>query len=426
MSTQPTFTNSLKRKASRWQTLPSAVEETDTDMIDNETEKYSLLLFLRDIDSSPTALLEFVDALQNAPGSLDDTSTIAATLAAALDTKLIDFDYIDPELPDTKKRRLNLYGNSAAADQIAEYDSLVKLARTVWTNPDDLRNFIGKAYQDNLRQLADGHDQYSIDDIFDFARSWGEVRYRFMNHALRDDPTLHTKYNSGRENNKGNAANTIVHESNLLLDARMVEFQLFKGTGYNTQDRAAFQELYILTPEEGRSLLRFNTPGNGLRIGLPAVFRYCVQYIDAYFNWRVRVLESARKQVLTSPAYKNANFYNKQTIRTTENQRILADLQPVDTEYTNFIVSLRNLIDEAEKLNAFNRMSYDAMDDALSRLTRAVRSAVLNRNTFDLRNNRKFQSDMATFPNLQQPLIRPTGSSMIAPPRRGRQTTTTP
>ncbi|KAI0195766.1 hypothetical protein EV127DRAFT_158488 [Xylaria flabelliformis] len=265
MSTQPNFTNSLKRKASRWQTLPTAVEETDTDMVDVETDKYSLLLFLRDIDSSPNALYDFVDALQNAPGSLDDTSTIAATLAAALDTKPIDFDYIDPAAPGTKKRRLNLYGNSAAADQIAE-------------------NFIGKAYQDNLRQLQDGHAQYSIDDIFDFARSWSEVRYRFMNHALRDDPTLHTKYNSGRINNKGNAANTIVHESNLLLDARMVEFQLFKGTGYNTQDRAAFQELYTLTPEEGRSLLRFNTPGNGLRIGLPAVFRYCVQYIDAYFN----------------------------------------------------------------------------------------------------------------------------------------------
>ncbi|KAI0551423.1 hypothetical protein F4679DRAFT_593537 [Xylaria curta] len=425
MSAQPNYTNSLKRKASRWQTLPAPGEETDTDTVDIDNDKYSLLLFLRDLSDSPNALQDFINELQNAPGSLDDATTIGATLAAARDTRQIDFDYIDPASPNKKKRRLNLYGNSAAADQMAEYDSLVQLARTVWTDPNDLKDFIKKAYQDNLRQLNDSQP-YPLDDIFDFARSWSEVRYRFLNHALRDDPTLHTKYNTGRINTKGIGANTIVHESNLLLDARMVEFQLLRGTGYHAQDRDAFQELYTLTPEEGRSLLRFTGTTTGLRIGLPVVFGYCVHYINAYFNWRVRVLESSRKQVLTSQPYKIANFHTKQSIRNAENQRILADLRPIDTEYRNFVVALRTLIQEANTINAFNRTSYDAVDIAISRLTRAVRNAALNRNTYELRNNQRFQNEMATFPNLRQTLTRPTGSSLLATPRPGRQTTTTP
>ncbi|KAI1734794.1 hypothetical protein F4680DRAFT_453528 [Xylaria scruposa] len=426
MSSQQNSTNSLKRKASRWQTLPAPGEETDTDIVNIDNNKYSLLLFLRDLKASPTALQEFAGALQNAPGSLDSNTTIAAVLAAAIDTKQFDFDYINSASPSAKKRRINLYGNSAAADQLAEYDSLVKLARTVWTDPDDLKDYIGNAYKDNLRQLQDSHP-YPLDDIFNFARSWSEVRYRFLNHALRDDPTLHAKYDIGRINVKGNGANAMVHDANLLLDARMVEFRLLRGIGFSDPDRDAFQELYALTPEQGRSLLRFTGNSTGLRIGLSGVFEHCVHYIDAYCNWRVKVLESARKQILASQQYRTANFHAKQNIHNTANQNILADLKPVNTEYTNFVVALQTLIEEANTINAFNRASYDALDTALSRLTRAVRNSALNSNPPDLRNNHRWRSTVALFPNLQQQTLpRPTGSSLIATPRPGRQTTTTP
>ena len=68
MTTQPDYTNSLKRKASRWQTLPAPGEETDTDTVDIDSSKYSLLLFLRDLNDSPNALQDFINGLQSAPG----------------------------------------------------------------------------------------------------------------------------------------------------------------------------------------------------------------------------------------------------------------------------------------------------------------------------------------------------------------------
>ncbi|KAI0439453.1 hypothetical protein F4803DRAFT_564518 [Xylaria telfairii] len=418
MATQYDPTVSLKRKASRWQTLPPHGEEDskDLDIVDG---KYSLLLFLRDLNTKPDAWNDFVNGLRNAPGVADKDSTMAAVLAAALETRQIQYDYIDPAARDAKRQRINLYGNHAAGAQVAEYDALVAMARTVWNDPDDLRNFVGKAYRENLRNLAEGiRERYSFDSIFDFARSWSEVRYRFMNHALRDDPTLHTRYNSGRVNTKGNAANTIVHESNVLLDARMVEFLHLRGTGYAPQDRGIYEELYLLTPEEGRQLLRYSGANSGLRIGLPNVFRYCVEYIDAYMNWRVRVLEAARKKTLNSQAYRNAtNFNAKQTIRNNANGIIYTQLTPADNEYGRIVGALRTLLDEAKTLNAFNRASYDEIEAASIAATTAVRNCAIVTTTPELQQNNRFQTELRNFPgNIS--LSRPTGSSLIATPRR--------
>ncbi|RYC65235.1 hypothetical protein CHU98_g996 [Xylaria longipes] len=417
MATLPDPAASLKRKASRWQMLPTP-NDSGKD-IEDASGRYSLMFFLRDLDLGQNTWQEFIDGLNNAPGSLDENSTMSAILAAALETQQIQYDYIDPAAPASKKRRLDLYGNQAAAYQIAEYDGLVSAARTMWKDPNDLSNFLGKAYRDNLRRLA-GEEDYSIENVFDYARSWSEVRYRFMNHALRDDPTLNNKYSSGRVNMKGNAANTIVHESNLLLDARMVEFQLVRNIGYNPQDREIFQELYLLTPEEGRQLLRYTSNSTGLRIGLPQVFRYCVQYINAYMNWRVRVLESARRQVLGSPAFKNAGTgQNKQNVRDTANQRSLDSLSPADEEYGTFISQLRTLLNEAQTRNAFLRTSYDELEATVGRLTQAIRTSVMNKNAPELQYNMKFQNEMRVFPGFRGVnLTRPTGTSIIAPPRR--------
>ncbi|KAI0487601.1 hypothetical protein F4859DRAFT_263097 [Xylaria cf. heliscus] len=412
-------TASLKRKASRWQILPESGAEASKD-INVDDKKYSLLLFLRDLDIGQNNWNDFIQGLQNAPGAIDENSTMGKLLAAALETQRIQFDYIDPGAPNAKKRRLGLYGNGAAGQQIQEYDALITMARAVWKDPNDLKNYVGKAYRDNLRPLAEGDKQrYSMDTIFDYARSWSEVRYRFMNHSLRDDPSLHNKYNNGRISNKGNGANTMVHESNLLLDARMVEFQLIRGTGYNPQDRVIYEELYLMTPEEGRELIRYTSNQSGLRIGLPGVFRYCVSYINAYLNWRVRVLESARKQALATPAYRNANTYNqRQGLRDAANRTIFGRINPVDDEYTKFVEALRALLVDARTHNAFQRASYDEIDAAVTRLGAAVRACPINRSSPDLQHNVRFQNELAAFPGLQIALSRPTGSSIIPTPRR--------
>lgn len=151
--------------------------------------RYSLLLFLRDLEAGDRKLKEFVEGLQNAPGVMDDSSTMAAVLEAALQIKNIDYDYINPATPYAKKRRLNLYGNDDAAAHVAEHNELTTLARTVWTDPDDLRDVIGDLYHMNLRDLEEG-TRYTLDDIFDWSRSWSEVRFRFLYQALRDVSNL--------------------------------------------------------------------------------------------------------------------------------------------------------------------------------------------------------------------------------------------
>ncbi|RWA03611.1 hypothetical protein EKO27_g11488, partial [Xylaria grammica] len=265
-------TTNLKRKASRWQTLPPP----GTDDAQADSGKYSLLLFLRDLDASPGKWDEFIASLQDSPGAIDEKSTMAALLQAAQETQIVTQDYlVDSDIRgrDPKRRRLDLYGNQAAGAQMAEFDELINLARTVWTDPDNLRDLLGELYMANLGVLP-GDPNYTLDKIFGMARHWGEV--------------------------------SIVHESNVLLDATVVQFLPAGGVGFNAQDRLIFQELYLLTPEEGRQLVEFTGAATGLRIGLPQVFDFCVNFINAYMDWRVRVLESARKQTLGNQTYRTA------------------------------------------------------------------------------------------------------------------------
>ncbi|TGJ81160.1 hypothetical protein E0Z10_g7614 [Xylaria hypoxylon] len=409
-------TNNLKRKASRWQTLPPLGE--DTSAVDTETEKYSLLLFLRDLDASPQKWDDFIEGLKNSPGSIDETSTISAVLEAALETQMINHDYISPANPnasDTKRRRLDLYGNGAAGGQIAEYDELINLARVVWSDPDDIRNTMGEVYQSNLGQQP-GDPNFTLDKIFHLARCWAEVRYRYMNHSLRDDPSLYSNYNKGRTSMKGNAANAMVHESSVLLDATVVQFLPIGGIGYNADDRGIFQELYLLTPKEGRQLVQYTGQSTGLRIGLPQVFDYIVHIINAYMNWRVRVLESARRVTLSSPAYRNANNQAaKANILANSHQASGSRIQAVDNIYAyHFVPALRVLLEEAGSLNAFVRLSFTTLENATGQLIASIKVSGMNTATPDLRFNVQFNRMVNQFPGQGRTLMRPTGTSLLA------------
>ncbi|KAI0118347.1 hypothetical protein GGR51DRAFT_213013 [Nemania sp. FL0031] len=410
--------NRLKRKTSRWQNLPVPGQENpEDDPVD--TTRYSLLLFLRDLEAGEGRLKEFVEGLEDAPGVLDEKSTMAAVLAAALQLKSMDHDYVDSKgRTSAKRRRIDLYGNDAAADQIAEYNELVNLARTVWSDPNDLRDILGELYGLNLRKLTEG-GRYSIPDIFEWARAWAEVRYRFLNHSLRDDPNLWVNFNAGPYLTKGNAANAAVHESNVVLDSQMVEFKNVRGTGYTDRDRDIFNQLYILTPEEGRKLLQYSGTSTGLRPGLPAVFDYIIDFINGFINWRVRVLESARRQILADQAYKNARQPNaKNAVRARLNQPIIQNLRSIDGTYTNdFIPTVRKLLKEAEEHNAFLANTYNIFTNICNRFIPAVRNHAMNTYTNDLRYNTQFQRSLATFPG-PRTLKRPTGTAMILAPRR--------
>lgn len=408
--------NPLKRKASRWQTLPPRGEENGPD-IEIDNERYSLMIFLRDMKADEEKWSEFMELLLNAPGIIDESSIAAQLLEAVQSIDNIDHDYINPATPNAKRRRLDIVGNAAAGETIAEYTELIHLARTLWQNPEELDDIIGDLYQHHLGQQY-GDENYSLDSVFGLARSWGEVRYRFMNHLLRDDPHMGTTYNAGRPLAKGNAANAMVHESNVLLDSRIVEFSDVNGIGFTPADRAIFEQTYLLTPEEGRNVIKASSPNLGLRIGLPQVFSYCARFIDALVDWRVRVLEASRKQALASTAYRQANGHaNKQAVLNARHQSNHRGLAAVDQPYANdFIPTVRLLLGEAYAQNAFNKATFDKLETTVRTITQEIQRSQMNRVSPELARNFNHSRLVNSFPG--QTLVRPTGTSIINPPRR--------
>ncbi|KAI0534056.1 hypothetical protein GGR58DRAFT_505706 [Xylaria digitata] len=407
-------TNNLKRKASRWQIRPPVGGEDGKD-VQVDGLKYSLLFFLRDMDVNPQAWAQFIEGLQNAPGAIDENSLLAAMLEAAQHTQQVGHDYINSDEPNGKRRRIGIYGNPAALEQIAEYDELINLARTVWRDPNNLRNVMGEVYETNLG-MQPGDPNYSLEKVFDMARAWGEVRYRFCNHSLRDDPYQYATYNGGRALAKGNAANAMVHESNVLLDAVVTQFLPVGGIGYGPDDRSIFYDLYLLTTEQGRQLNQYTGLGTGLRIGLPQVFDYCVFFINAYMNWRVKVLESVRKMTLSSQAYRNAYTQADKANILADSHRASGErIQGIDNTYSlEFVPALVQLMEEAKTKNAFEQATYARLETAVNQMIRSIRASPANTATNDLKNNVYFSRSVNNFPGAGRTLMKPTGTSMIS------------
>ncbi|KAI1309657.1 hypothetical protein F5Y03DRAFT_348387 [Xylaria venustula] len=418
VAAKPTLvTTNLKRKASRWQTLPPPGGENGED-INVDNSKYSLLLLLRDLDANGTRWNEFIAALEYAPGALEDNTPASKFVHAVTTAQKIDHDYVDSG-PAAKKRRLDLRGNATAATALAEYDEMIRLARTFWTNPDNLGDVLGELYERNTGQ-SPSNKMYSLDNIFHMARSWGEVRYRFMNHSLRDDYSHGPKYNAGRQLAKGNAANGMIHESNVLLDAQMIEFRSARNIGYNANDREIFQELYMLTPADGRQLIEYSGLDSGLRVGLPQVFAFIVQFINAVIDWRVLVLEASRKKAMATQAYRNAqNQAQKQDVLADRHRENKGNLGSVDSPYrSDFIPSVKLLLQEAKEYNALTKASYDRFEKAVWTITAEVKRSPMNRAAASYH----FTRGVNAFPGAL--LSRPTGTAIIItrpfPTTRGR------
>ncbi|KAI2627240.1 hypothetical protein GGS21DRAFT_260383 [Xylaria nigripes] len=407
--------NLLKRKASRGQMRPTGDSEMDTnDQFDQN--RFSLLLFLRDLSMNPERHAAFVKAINDAAGAQDESGVMYAIATAVRQLRRIGYDYVDAG--NGKRRRLLMLGEEQAENELGEHDQLMDLARTVWADPNNPTDFIAEAYKRNLRPLPRG-EEVSLNDLFNWARSWGEVRYRFMNHALRDDPVLYREFRRGRARKKGDAANSIVHHSNILEDCRLVEFRTVGNTGYSDADRKVFQNLYMLTPEEARQLVRFNANLTGLRAGLPAVFRFCVTFINAYIDWRVKMLTMARVRILESEALmRKTSSAQRRSETAKQNEVTAARIKSVDNLYRNkFMPRLRDLIRQAGEHNAFYRETYNELDSAVNQIRTALCDSPFNTAFPRLRNYTSYRRSLNKFPGAN--LVPPTGTSMIlSRPRR--------
>ncbi|KAI0522216.1 hypothetical protein F5B22DRAFT_593332 [Xylaria bambusicola] len=403
-------TNNLKRKSSRWQNLPPYGEENGSEF-ESDSSKCSLLLFLRDLEANQKKWSQFVNMLENSPGIIDESSIAAQLLEAMKGVSKVDQDYISPDAPDTKKRRIDILGNSAAGEILAEYNELIRLARTLFSG--ELTDVLGDLYRRNLGRDF-GDKNYTLEEIMHMARSWGEVRYRFMNHLLRDDPNMGPTYSMGHRRIKGDAANEMIHESNVVADSKLVEFRMDKGIGYTAQDRAIFEQTYLLTPEEGREIVSNSGQNTGLRIGLPPVFAYIAGFINGIVNWRVRVLEASRKQTLASQAYHQARgFTAKQAILDARHQPNHRGLASVDGPYANDLIpTIKSLLEEARTQNAFLRETFNKLETTVSTMIQAVRTSPMNSVSPELAQNAQFTTMLNAFPG-PFTLIRPTGASII-------------
>ncbi|KAI8965789.1 hypothetical protein F5Y11DRAFT_256698 [Daldinia sp. FL1419] len=100
---------------------------------------------------------------------------------------------------------------------------------------------------------------HTLDRILRWANRWAEVRYRYLNHYLRDDPDHWQRLEQRGFRDAGDHANEIVHTSSIQDDCLLAESKWF-----NPIHRSLFFDVYRLGVRESRRL------GTYLDIGLPS------------------------------------------------------------------------------------------------------------------------------------------------------------
>jgi hypothetical protein len=426
----------LKRKASRWQQLPAQGEE-DAGGFDFDITRISVLLSLRDLSADPVQWEAVKRYISNAPNA-GDRQTIAGAFSTAMEA-VKEFptarDYIVTN-KGKRRRRVNLAGNPGAQARQDEHDELIRLARTVWSEPDNLGDVLGDLEKATIRAAVPADQKPVLAEVYEWARSWADVRYRFLNHALRDDPVEFVHFKGGDHNPlmaKGIAANSLVHSSDVRNDYKIINvlraggFGKVNTRGFDATDREFFQTLYGITPTEASQVDKYSGVVTGLRMGLPPVFKYCADFIDAYINWRIKVLEAARRMLLVQDSVKYPK--NPPDKRFPTKDQAIADLHkayqelmgPADDSYkSHFLPALRKLLREASKYNAFNRESYNALETASRRTITSVTSCTLPNEIPELRNSNQFRMMRTQFPGQNVRLIMPTGTSLLVAPRTPR------
>ncbi|KAI0395165.1 hypothetical protein F5Y17DRAFT_218352 [Xylariaceae sp. FL0594] len=396
----------LLKPESRWRLLAEAGHENDDDIIVDK-KHVSFVAALRDIPAGPKEQDAFFETLRALPPDNELQAAFARSFKG--ERKRIAYDYLRDDEQPKKRRRIDIIGNYGAGTLLAGYDETIALGRTAYKIPDDLDEPFDRLFDIYLRRMVFGPEK-----LMDYARCWTEVRYRFLNHCLRDDPQEWFNFSTGPRVSKGTTANQLIHKSNVKEDARVVEFKRVKQLGFDDKDRALFEQVYLLSPEHGRQLATYCEDNAGLRAGLPNTFRYCADFIDAYLNWRIQLLEAARQRIFNDPAVVAASNHQQRDkaiqplLRANERK-----LKAADTAYGDrFIPNVIKLLDEARQKNALYQSTWDELDKATDEVIRRVKTCALN-NIPGLANNVSFARVANDFPGLGIDLPKPSGSALI-------------
>ncbi|KAI1660067.1 hypothetical protein F4813DRAFT_350858 [Daldinia decipiens] len=292
-----------------------------------------------------------------------------------------------------------LQGNDNAAALIAEWDAVIELARVVWDNPNNLEDWITHMFYEHFRGRILRDDEtkaHTLARVLGWADRWAEVRYRYLNHYLRDDPDHWMRADQRAFREAGDHANEIVHTSSLQDDCLLAESKWFIPV-----HRALFFDVYRLGVREGRRLVYLanwtNLPG-----AIREVFRWSIDFINRYIHWREALMRAGTRDHLNE-----MRRSTQLSIQARQNQRVQfansmkSNLRGPDEAYHRFLGVLRVLMMEGREQMKFQQSSWREFLTLIDMVTQQLRTCRLNRPNnnrhWDLRQNWPKHSSQDTF-----------------------------
>ncbi|OTA91653.1 hypothetical protein M434DRAFT_12974 [Hypoxylon sp. CO27-5] len=335
----PKYHTALLRADSRWKNLPPNGIDPGTK---KEDDPRSVLLYLKDLAQNR----DVNEALRGAYKS-------AVNISADLMTK------------NGRNDEVHMEGNKPADRLITELDGLILMARSIWNNPDDLSDWIQDYFRERYRNpLLRGSNwtkRVMMKRAFDWADNWAEVRYRFLNHYVRDDPDYHTFMQNQAFRNSGDQANRLVHRSAIEEDTDLMEFKWYPKTF-----RSLYVNVYRLTLRQARRL-KYLTQWRDLDTSVRNVFGWAVGYINRMVDWRgenLRHLIKAAQAERTSMDEHHRDTSNK--------------IRPVTEAYEVFINCLVVLMAEAREKKRLNPRTWTTFITRIQNLRNTTRDSSLN------------------------------------------------
>ncbi|KAI0136054.1 hypothetical protein F4776DRAFT_119290 [Hypoxylon sp. NC0597] len=347
----PRCREALLRADSRWKNLPRNGGASQSKLKD--TNPRDIALYIKDVKTD---------------------RDVSDVLQRAYNTKAnIARDFV---FKDGKKTKVALEGNKPAERLIAELDGLIMLARSIWSNPDDLSDWIQDMFQARYRNpilnLA-GTKREMLDRALNWVDNWAEVRYRFLNHYLRDDPDHYGIIDNNNDfTYSGEQANRLVHRSAIEADNDLVECRWFNDTY-----KSLYFHVYRLTIAQARRLKSL-TQWDEIDTTMRQVFSWTLGYINRMIDWRQEILRKMARNALQQVGASGMAAHHR---------GMSARIAPVTTAYHAFLQTLDTLMTEIKTNKKMSDRVWNCFNRRITDLRNAVRASPLNQQEYSWRNS---------------------------------------
>ncbi|KAI1493397.1 hypothetical protein F5X96DRAFT_209535 [Biscogniauxia mediterranea] len=358
----PDFYTNLKRKDSRWS---SRVARTKADKPIRGTGRYNLLLYVKgvqlpddDYDDDETPKKKLKTGFGTAAAVKDkewkvttkDGQDVCKVLCGLVkSSKSISRDYEVSN--DGNVASVQLRGNKDAQDLIHEIDELIDLASTVYPNPNDLRNWMKESFERRFLKSVlrrDGTSPVTLDRALQYADNWTEVRYRFMNHYLRDDPYYYQELRQDAPRAAAERANFLTHGSQVEEDCYVAQ-----STWFSDKDRKLYEYIYRLTITEG-CLLREVSRDRSIAAPVRELVMWMIDKINRFHNWRVEITRSMIRRLVENESYRKSGTTVQDNNLKQAEERLKQKLVKIDNLYKMFIEDVKRIMKQVDEYGKVN------------------------------------------------------------------------